>query len=78
MIRAEIMDLVDVDAVIALFRPVPKVMEVPKFIEKVVDNIVTIPQKYVMEEKTATIEPITKHEVVRDTFGIPLKQAYPV
>lgn len=43
MIKAEIVDLVDIDAILKLFRSVPKVVEVPKYVEKVVDSIVTIP-----------------------------------
>jgi hypothetical protein len=39
---------VDIDSILALFRSVPRVVEVPKYIEKVVDNIVTIPEKYVL------------------------------
>lgn len=43
MIKAEIVDLVDIDAILKLFRSVPKVVEVPKYVEKIVDSIVTIP-----------------------------------
>lgn len=46
MIRTEIMDVVDVDDILKVYRPVPKIVEVPKIIEKVVDNIVRIPEKY--------------------------------
>jgi hypothetical protein len=40
------MDVVDVDDILKVYRPVPKIVEVPKIIEKVVDNIVRIPEKY--------------------------------
>jgi hypothetical protein len=50
MIRAEIMDLVDVDDILKVYRAVPKIVEVPKIIEKVVDNIVRVPEKYVLNQ----------------------------
>lgn len=32
MIRAELVDLVDIDAILTLFRSIPKVVEVPKYV----------------------------------------------
>jgi hypothetical protein len=43
MIRAEIMDIVDVDDILKVYRAVPRIVEVPKIVEKVVDNIVRVP-----------------------------------
>jgi len=43
MIRAELIDVLDIDDFLRVYRPVPKVLEVPRVIEKVVDNIVRIP-----------------------------------
>lgn len=45
MIQSEIMDFVNVDDILKVYRTVPKVVEVPKIIEKVVDNVVRVPQK---------------------------------
>lgn len=46
MIRAEIMDLVDVEDILKVYRSNPKIVEVPKIVERVVDNIVRVPEKY--------------------------------
>ena len=54
------MDAVDLEAILALFRPVPRVVEVPKLVEKVVDNIVTIPERFVLNQKTAEVVPMTR------------------
>ena len=78
MIRAEIMDLVDIDAILGLFRSAPRVMEVPKYVEKVVDNVVTIPQSVVLDNRTASVASISKTEVVKDRFSLPLRQDHPV
>jgi hypothetical protein len=78
MIKAELGELVDIEDILALFRSVPKVVEVPKYVEKVVDSIVTIPERYVVREKTAEIFPLNKTEVVHDKVGVPIKQEIPV
>ena len=36
MIKAEIMDVVNVDDILKVFRPVPKIVEVEKIVEKIV------------------------------------------
>lgn len=40
MINAEIMDVVNVDDILKVFRVVPKIVEVEKIVEKIVDRIV--------------------------------------
>mgnify|MGYP006897138088 CR=1 FL=1 len=62
----------------ALFRPVLRVVEVPKLIEKVVDNIVTIPERFVLNQKTAEVVPMTKTEILRDKEGVPIRNDYAV
>ena len=44
MINQEIMGVVDVDDILKVFRVVPKIVEVEKIVEKVVDRIVQVPQ----------------------------------
>ena len=44
MINQEIMGVVDVDDILKVFRVVPKMVEVEKIVEKVVDRIVEVPQ----------------------------------
>ncbi len=43
MIRAEIMGVVDVDDILKVFRPVPKIVEVEKIVEKIVEKRVEVP-----------------------------------
>ena len=40
MIRQEIMDVVNIDDILKVFRVVPKIVEVEKIIEKVVDRVI--------------------------------------
>ena len=44
MIKAEILDIVDVDDILRVFRVVPKIVEVEKIVEKIVDRVIEIPQ----------------------------------
>lgn len=43
MINAEIMDVVNVDDILKVFRVVPKIVEVEKIVEKIVDRVIEIP-----------------------------------
>ena len=45
------MDLVDYEAIIALFRPLPRVVEVPKVVERVVDQYITVPEKHFLDHR---------------------------
>jgi len=61
MINAEIMGVVSVDDILKVFRVVPKIVEVEKIVEKVVDRIVEVPQVVPVEkivEKIVEIEKI--------------------
>jgi len=49
MIKHEILDLVDVDDILKVFRVVPKIVEVEKIVEKIVEVIVEVPQIVVVE-----------------------------
>ena len=44
MIREEIMDIVNVDDILKVFRVNTKIVEVEKVIEKIVERIVEVPQ----------------------------------
>ena len=50
MINQEIMGVVDVDDILKVFRVVPKIVEVEKIVEKVVDRIVEVPQVVAVEK----------------------------
>ena len=49
MINAEIMGIVDVDDILKVFRVVPKIVEVEKIVEKIVDRVIEIPQVVTIE-----------------------------
>ena len=40
MIRAEIMDVINVDDILKVFRVTPKLVEVEKIVEKIVERVV--------------------------------------
>lgn len=44
------MDVVDVDDILKVYRSVPRIVEVPKVVEKVVDNIVRVPEKFTLNQ----------------------------
>lgn len=50
MINAEIMDVVNVDDILKIFRVVPKIVEVEKIVEKIVDRVIEIPQVVAVEK----------------------------
>lgn len=50
MINQEIMGVVDVDDILKVFRVVPKIVEVEKIVEKIVDRIVEVPQVIPVEK----------------------------
>ena len=75
LIRGELMDLVDgniIESIFALYRSVPKVREVPKVIEKVTAERTTVPHHVILQQKSASVHPISKVEVVKDTYGVKL------
>jgi hypothetical protein len=65
MINQEIMDIVNVDDILKVFRVVHKIVEVEKIVEKIVDRIVEVPQIVVVEkiiEKIVEVEKIVEIE----------------
>ena len=50
LVKKELVGIIDVDEITKVYRPVPIVVEVPKVIEKLVDNIVRVPEKYNISE----------------------------
>ena len=49
MINAEIMGVIDVDDILKVFRVVPKIVEVEKVVEKIVDRVIEVPQVVIIE-----------------------------
>ena len=60
MIRTEIMDLVDVEDILKVYRSNPKIIEVPKIVERIVDNIVRVPEKYTTNQLQTETMPLQK------------------
>jgi hypothetical protein len=60
MIRQEIMDVVEVDDILKVFRVTPKIVEV----EKIVETIVEVPKIIEVERVVQTPVEVKKYEVV--------------
>ena len=60
MINQEIMGVVDVDDILKVFRVVPKIVEVEKIVEKVVDRVVEVPQVVPIEKIVEKIIEVPK------------------
>ena len=78
MVRSEVMDLVDLDDILAVFRPLPKIVEVPKVVEKVVESIVPIPHRFELHHKTADVTGLQKQVIAQDSIGVPMDSQYGV
>ena len=53
MIRQEIMDVVDVEDILKIYRVVPKIVEVEKVVEKVIEKIVQVPKMIPVESTSS-------------------------
>lgn len=73
MIRQEIADLVDVEDILRVYRVVPKIVEVEKVVEQVVEKIVPVPHFITLERNTIEPVPIRKVEVVQNTVNVPME-----
>jgi len=72
------MDLVDLDDILAVFRPLPRIVEVPKYVEKVVESIVPIPHRFELHHKTADVTGLQKQVIAQDSVGVPMESQYGV
>ena len=50
MIKSEIMDTVDVDDILKVFRINQKIVEVEKLVEKVVERVIEVPKVVTVEK----------------------------
>jgi hypothetical protein len=78
MIRAEIMDIVDVDDILKVYRAVPKIVEVERVVEKVVDNIVRIPEKYTLNQLQTEVIALQKPQMAVDEKALIVQSHQPV
>jgi hypothetical protein len=63
MIKAEIMDMVSVDDILKIFRVTPKIVEVEKIIEKIVERVIEVPKVVTVEK---IVEKIVEVEKIRE------------
>lgn len=73
MIRAEIMDVVNVDDILKVFRVVPKIVEVEKIVEKIVERVIEIPQVVPVEKIVEKIVTETKIQEVEKIIHVPVE-----
>lgn len=73
MIRSEIMDVVNVDDILKVFRVAPKIVEVEKIVEKVVDRVVEVPKVITVEKIVEKIIEVEKIKEVERRVNVPIE-----
>ncbi len=58
------MDIVDVDDILKVYRVTPKIVEVEKIVERVVEKIIEVPKIIEVERRVETPVEVKKYEVV--------------
>ena len=77
MIRQEIVDVIDVDDILRVYRVVPKIVEVEKVVEQVVERIVPVPHYVTVSLNKTEVVPVNTVQVVKDTVNVPLQISKP-
>ena len=72
MIQAEIMDVVNVDDILKIFRVVPKIVEVEKIVEKIVERVIEIPQVIPVEKIVEKVVEVIKIQEVEKIIHVPV------
>ena len=72
MIKQKIKGVDDVDNILKIFRVVPKLVEVEKIVEKIVDRIVEVPQVVTVDKITEKIVEVEKIKEVEKVVNVPL------
>lgn len=73
MINQEIMGVVDVDDILKVFRVVPKIVEVEKIVEKVVDRVIEVPQVVPIEKIVEKIIEVIKVQEIEKVVHVPIE-----
>lgn len=73
MINQEIMGVVDVDDILKVFRIVPKIVEVEKIVEKVVERYVEVPQVVPVEKVVEKIIEVPKVQEIERIIHVPVE-----
>jgi|JI6StandDraft_1071083.scaffolds.fasta_scaffold877244_1 hypothetical protein len=66
------MDVVDVEEILRMYRVVPKIVEVEKVVEQVVEKIVPVPHYVTVQVNNTEVVPVNTVQVVKDTVNVPL------
>jgi hypothetical protein len=74
MVRAEIMDAVNVDDILKVFRVTPKIVEVEKVVEKVVERLVEVPKVITVEKIVEKIVEVEKIREVERIVHVPVER----
>ena len=73
MIKAQIMDVVNVDDILKVFRVVPKIVEVEKVVQKIVDRVIEVPQVVPVEKIVEKIIEVPKIQEVERVVHVPVE-----
>jgi hypothetical protein len=73
MINQEIMGVIDIDDVLKVFRVVPKIVEVVKIVEKVVERLVEVPQVVPVERIVEKIIEVPKIQEIERIVHVPVE-----
>ena len=73
MINAEIMGVIDVDDILKVFRVVPKIVEVEKVVEKIVDRVIEVPQVVPIERIVEKPVEVVKIQEVEKIVHVPVE-----
>jgi len=73
MINQEIMGVVDVDDILKVFRVVPKIVEVEKIVEKIVERKVEVPEVVSIEKVVEKIVEVEKIKEVERIVNVPIE-----
>lgn len=73
MINQEILGVVNVDDILKVFRVVPKIVEVEKIVEKVVDRLVEVPKVIPVEKYVEKIVEVPKYVEVEKIVHKPVE-----
>jgi hypothetical protein len=76
MIKAEIMNVVNVDDILKVFRVVPKIVEVEKIVEKIVERVVEVPKVITVERIVEKIVEVEKIREVDRIVYVPIEKPF--
>ena len=73
MINAEIMGVIDVDDILKVFRVVPKIVEVEKVVEKIVDRVIEVPQVVTIDRLVEKPIEVAKVQEIEKIVHVPVE-----